>query len=79
MTMANLQVKNISAVLYERLRRYARVHNCTISATVLTALEHELANWEWRERLARRPKTHLGMDAAELLREERALRDRETG
>ena len=77
--MANLQVKNIPAVLHDRLRRYARVHNCTISATVLTALERELANWEWRERLARRPKTDLGIDAAELLGEERTLRDRETG
>ena len=77
MTMANLQVKNIPTALHDRLRRYARVHNCTISATVLTALERELANWEWRERLARRPKTDLGIDAAELLREERALRDGE--
>ena len=50
-----------------------------MSAVVLGAVERELAREEWRERLAQRPETDLGIDAAALLAEERALRDRETG
>lgn len=76
--MANLQVKNIPEELHERLRRHAHEHNCTISAAVLTAVERELARWEWRERLAQRPATDLGIPAATLLHEERATRDRES-
>ena len=75
--MANLQVKNIPEELHERLRRHAREHNCTISAAVLTAVERELARWEWRERLALRQETDLGIPAATLLHEERAYRDQE--
>ena len=77
--MANLQVKNMPDALHERLRRHARKHNCTMSALVVSAVEHELARWTWRERLARRPKTDLGVDAATLLAEERLFRDVETG
>ena len=77
--MANLQVKNMPDALHERLRRHARKHNRTMSALVVSAVEHELARWAWRERLARRPKTDLGVDAATLLAEERAFRDVETG
>ena len=73
--MANLQVKNISDDLHDRLRRHARENNCTISAAVLTAVERELARWEWRKRLAQRPETDLGVEAAALLVEERSLRD----
>ena len=46
-------------------------------AVVLTAVERELARWEWRKRLAQRPKTDLGIEAADLLMEERTRRDRE--
>ena len=77
--MANLQVKNVPDALHERLRRHARDNNCTISAAVLTAVERELARWEWRKRLAQRPKTDLGVDVVTLIREERRLRDMETG
>ena len=77
--MANLQVKNIPDALHERLRRHARENNSTMSAAVLTAVERELDRWEWRKRLAKRPKTDLGIDVAALLREERSLRDREVG
>ena len=73
--MANLQVRNISDDLHDRLRRHARENNCTISAAVLTAVEQELARWEWRKRLAQRPETDLGVEAAALLVEERSLRD----
>ena len=76
--MANLQVKNIPDALHDRLRSYARESNSTISATVLAAVERELARWEWRKHLALRPETDLGIEAAALLREERSLRDEET-
>ena len=75
--MANLQVKNIPDELHERLRRHARERNCTISAAVLTAVERELARWEWRERLSQRPRTDLGVPAADLLHEVRTQRERE--
>ena len=76
--MSNLQVRNIPDDLHERLRRHARENNCTMSAAVLIAVERELARWEWRKRLAQRPKTDLGVEAATLLVEERRLRDMET-
>ena len=73
--MANLQVRNISDDLHDRLRRHARENNCTISAAVLSAVERELARGEWRKRLAQRLETDLGVEAAALLVEERSLRD----
>ena len=76
--MPNLQVRNIPDALHERLRRRARANNCTMSAVVLTAVERELARWEWQEHLAQRPKTDLGVAAATLLAKERSLRDMET-
>ena len=76
--MANLQVKNISDSLHERLRSYARESHSTISAAVLTAVERELARWEWRKRLDLRPKTDLGVEAAALLWEERSIPDKES-
>lgn len=41
------------------------------------ALGSELEMTEWRERLARRPETDLGVDAATLVREERSRRAEE--
>ena len=76
--MANLQVRNMPDDLHERLRRHARDNNCTMSAAVLIAVERELERWEWRKRLAQRPRTDLGLEAATLLAEERRLRDVET-
>ena len=75
--MENLQVKNIPETLHERLRSYARENRCTISAAVLAAVERELAMWEWREHMAQRPATDIGVDAATLIAEERLRRDRE--
>ena len=40
---------------------------------------HELDMQAWRERLAQRPKTDLGVEAAVLLQEARSLRDKEIG
>ena len=77
--MPHLQVKNTSDSLHERLRRYARDTNRTVSAAVLAAVERELEAWEWRKRLAQRPETDLGVDAATLVAEARAVRDRQLG
>ena len=77
--MANLQIKNMPDTRHERLRRYARENNCSLRAAALSAIERELAHWEWRERLAQRPETDLGVEAAVLLMEERARRDSEIG
>lgn len=46
---------------------------------VLSAIERELARWEWQKRLAQRPETDLGVDAAALLKEEHSRRDNEIG
>jgi plasmid stability protein len=73
--MANLQVKNIPDDLHERLRRHARKRNCTIGEVVLAAAERELAELEWRERWAQQLASELGVNAADLIREERELRD----
>ncbi len=75
--MAHLQVKNVPDSLHDRLRCFARETNRTLSATVLAAVERELDAWEWRKRLARRPETDLGVDAATLIAEARALRNRQ--
>jgi plasmid stability protein len=75
--MANLQVKNVPEALHRRLRLYARKHQCTLSEFVLTAIERELARGAFRERLAKRPLTELGVSAASLLEEERRQRDQE--
>ena len=73
--MANLEVRDISEDLLERLRRHAREHNRTMRALVISALERELAYADWCKRLAQRPKTDLGVDAAGVLAGERAIRD----
>ncbi len=75
--MANLQVKNVPDTLHQRLRRYAQEHQCTLSDIVLRALERELAQHEWHERLAQRPTTDLGVSAASLLEQEPQQRARE--
>ena len=76
--MANLQVRNMPDDLHERLRRHARENNRTMSAAVVDAIERELTMWEWRDRLAQRPETDLGVEAAALLAAERSLRDVKT-
>ena len=73
--MAALHIDNIPDDLYERLSRYALESNQSMNDVVLAAIERELARREWRKRLAQRPKTDLGVEAATLLHEERALRD----
>ncbi len=77
--MANLQIKNMPDSLHERLRRYARESNRTMSAVALEAIERELERWEWREHLDERPATDLGVEAATLIMEERKRRDKYMG
>ncbi len=73
--MSTLQIKNMSASLHRRLRRYVRKQHCTLSDFACEAIEKELARREFHERLARRPKTDLGVSAAALLEEERRQRN----
>ncbi len=70
--MANLQIRNVPSGLHERLRRYAREDNRSMSDIVLAAIRRELDMREWQESLAQAPKTNLGVPAAVLLHEERA-------
>ena len=77
--IATLRISNIPDTLHERLRRHARKNNRSMSAVVLTAVERELARWEWQEHLAQRPGTDLGVEAATVLAEERSLRSVELG
>lgn len=77
--MTNLQVRNMPEDLHRRLRLHARENNCTMSAVVLMAVQRELERWEWRKRLVQRPKTDLGIPAAELLGEERSSATEELG
>jgi plasmid stability protein len=73
--MANIQVKNIPEKLHNRLRRYAREQECTLSDIILEALEREVSRREWQKRFSGRPSTQLRSSAAELLEEERRQRD----
>jgi predicted DNA-binding protein len=77
--MANLQVKNIPDSLHDRLRSYARESGRTISAVMLAAIERELEDWEFQKQLAEHPNTYLSVSAADVIREERALREMELG
>ena len=70
--MPNLQIHNIPDDLHRRLRLHARENNCTTSEVVIVALQRELERWDWKKRLARRPKTNLGIPAADLIAEERS-------
>ncbi len=73
--MASLAL-DLPEELLDRLRRGARENRLTIREVVLAAIERELARWEFREDLAARPKTDLGISAARLIREERSRRER---
>ena len=61
--------------LLERLRQRAREDRVTIREVVLAAIEREVERWEFREHLASRPATDLGVKAARLIRDERARRE----
>jgi hypothetical protein len=69
--MSTLQIKNMPDSLHRRLRYHTQKQRCTLSDFASEAVERELARREFHERLARRPKTDLGVSAAALLVEER--------
>ena len=73
--MANIQVKNVPEGLHNKLRRYAREQEITISDFVLEAIEREVARRDWHKRFISRPTTRLRNTAAQLLEQERRLRD----
>ncbi len=73
--MASIQVKNIPQSLHNKLRRQARQQEITIGEIVLEAIEREVARREWHNRFTSRPTTRLRSSAAELLEQERRLRD----
>ena len=75
--MSNIQVKNVPEPLHRRLRRQAKRRGCTMSELILRAVEAELARTEWRTHLERRPRTELVDSAAQLLEQERELRNGE--
>ncbi len=74
--MANLQVKNMPDELYELVRARARETNSTVSAVVTKAIEAEIAMGAWTRRLREAPATYLPFKAADIVDEERALRER---
>ena len=76
--MAKLQVKNISGDLLEQLKEAAAEDCTTISEFVCVAIEHELARKRWQRTLSTHAPTELHVTAAELLREERNYRERQT-
>src|SRR5262245_57427646 len=73
--MASIQVKNIPEGLHNKLRRYAREQEITIGEIVLEAIEREVARREWHKRFTSRPTTRLRSSAAQLLEQERRLRN----
>ena len=73
--MANLQVKNLPDDVYEQLRRLAKQRNTTISATVRHALDRELESATWWDNWDKTPRSNIKINAVELLREARNLRD----
>ena len=74
-SMANLQVKNISEDLHQRLRDTAAEDHTTISELVRVAIERELTRREWQSTFNTHPPTELHVTASELLREEREQRE----
>jgi plasmid stability protein len=76
--MPNFQIHNMPEDLHRRLRVHARENNRTTSEVVIMAIQRELERWDWKKRLAQRPTTDLGIPAAELLAEERSIRDKKT-
>ena len=75
--MATLQVKNLPDALYDDLRKMAKARNMTISAAVRNAIERDISNAKWWDRWDKLPVRDINLDAANLLKEARELRDAE--
>ena len=50
-----------------------------MSEVVLAALERELTRQEWHRRFAQRPPTNLNVSAADMLAQERRVREGQLG
>jgi len=77
--MANLQVKNVPATVHRKIRAYARSRGRTVRDVVLDAVIREIADDEFRARLAKRRPVDLGRPAARAVEETRAERERDLG
>ena len=75
--MATLQVKNLPDELYADLREMAKARNITISAAVRSAIERDVSNAKWWDRWDKLPDRDINLDAVDLLREAREMRDAE--
>lgn len=75
--VTNLQVKDVPAQMHDELRRRARERGVSVRDYVLDLLRRDQAvptKAEWSARLERLPPVTVEPPAAELLRDERALR-----
>lgn len=75
--MRNLQVKNVPQDLHRKLRALAKRRGRTLREVVLSAVEREVAQEEFRIRLAARTPVDLGRPAAHSLQEARDERERQ--
>ena len=75
--MATLQVKNLPDELYADLREMAKARNITISAAVRSAIERDVSYAKWWDRWDKLPDRDINLDAVDLLREAREMRDAE--
>ena len=73
--MATLQVKNLPDEMYERLCALAAERQTSVDAAVREVLEWELKNAEWWRHWKTLPRTDRVIDAAEMIRESRTLRE----
>ncbi len=76
--MSTLQVKNVPAALHARLKQRAAEERCTLSDFILRSVERELSRGEWTDRFRQRTSVDLGVRAAQLVDEERRLRNEQT-
>jgi len=72
--MARIQV-NFPKRLHNKLRLYVQKEKTRLSGIVLYAIEREVARRDWQKRFTSRPTTRLRSAAAQLLEQERRLRD----
>ena len=79
MTMVDLQVRDISDELYQRLSWLAEKRNATISSMILDVVEREIQREEWWEHWKTLPKHTREIDSVALLKEAREENERITG
>ncbi len=69
--MATLRIDDMPESLCYGLKQVAAKNDTTVRALVLAAIRREVDMWEWRQHMAQRPETDLGVSAASLLKIER--------